>query len=239
MGKSSDCPEENTLLPINEEEDEDKIINNLTGKAKCVYDKLSATNNMQELLVDFFGNDAEFDLTFQLVSNLECGDSNNPNGCTSANYDYNSKNVVISIDEDLANSHSMLIIGKTIVHEAVHANLFLAVKKLNGGIVPKDVKFESLYEQYREKKGWQHEMMAENYISLMAEIIEDFHSELNDDTFKNYYDEWNWNDFYTKLAWTGLKNTTKGNQYYEQNGDQISIYYEAAKVNSTKTIDCN
>ncbi|MEE1962505.1 hypothetical protein V1387_07395 [Allomuricauda taeanensis] len=224
-----------TALTHNAEE----IINNLTGKAKCVYDKLSMTKSMQELLADFFGNDAEFDLTLQLVPNLVCGDSDSPSGCTSANYDHNSKKVVISIDKDYADNYSLLVIGKTIVHEVIHANLFLAVKKLNGGMTPNNTNFEALYEQYRNQKGWQHEFMSNHYVDLMAEALEEFHSQLNDDVFKSYYDNWDWDDFYTKLAWTGLKNTTKGQTYYELYEDQISIYYEAAKVNSTKTMDCN
>ena len=36
-GKNEDCLEEELLIPINEE---DKIFNNLSGKADCVYQKL-------------------------------------------------------------------------------------------------------------------------------------------------------------------------------------------------------
>lgn len=49
----------------------------------------------------------------------------------------------------------------TIIHEAIHANLFAAVVKLNNGTLPVDTKFATLYEAYRSKKGWSHEMMAD------------------------------------------------------------------------------
>lgn len=125
---------------------------------------------MKKLLTDFFGADAAFDITFKVVENLTCDSLNDPNGCTKASYSYSDKKVTISIDKAYANNPQTptLFIARTLVHEAIHANLFLAVKKLNGGVTPTNSDFGILYEQYRTKKNWQHEFMADRYVTLIA-----------------------------------------------------------------------
>jgi len=55
---------------------------------------------------------------------------------------------------DYINSNTPTIfLAQTLVHEAIHANLYAAVKKLNNGATRTDTSFESLYEDYRQLQG--------------------------------------------------------------------------------------
>ncbi|MEM9686082.1 MAG: hypothetical protein AAF934_04085 [Bacteroidota bacterium] len=219
-------------------------------KVRCTYTQLTKNTTINELLKDFFGEDADFDLTFKVEDNLTCDDASDPSGCTKASYSYSDKKVVISIDNQYINSTETptLFIARTLIHEAIHANLFLAVKKHNGGVTPTDSEFGILYEQYRKKKNWQHEFMADRYINLIANALKDVHPLLGDDTMintysnKSDYPNWNWDAFYTSIAWTGLlKNTTSGQIYLSdpENVEVLSLYYDSAKANATKIPNCN
>jgi hypothetical protein len=135
------------------------------------------------------------------------------------------------------------------LHEAIHANLFLAVKKLNGGVTPTNSDFGILYEQYRQKQNWQHHFMADRYINLIAGALQEVHPLLGDQSMingfsdKSNYPDWDWDEFYTNLAWVGLvKDTTAGENYLSNpnNAENLSsYYYEDAKANSTKIPNCN
>lgn len=137
-----------------------------------------------------------------------------------------------------------LFIAQTLLHEAIHANLFAAVKKLNNGVTPANSDFGILYEEYRQKRNWQHNLMADKYIDLIANGLREVHSLLNDQTFiENYNDNtlWNWNDFYEEVAWQGLYGTTKGQEHINapEYRNDVSLYLDGAKVNSTKTPKCD
>lgn len=61
--------------------------------------------------------------------------------------------------------------------------------KLNNGTVPVDTRFAALYEAYRSKKGWSHEMMADHYTGIMQHALKEVHPLLNDSRFLNGYDD--------------------------------------------------
>lgn len=124
----------------------------------------------------------------------------------------------------------------------MHANLFAAVVKLNNGTVPVDTSFEALYEEYRNLKGWQHEFMADHYTSLMQDALKVVHQNLDDQQFLNNYDNntlWYWSEFYEYLSFRGLKYTEKGEKYYTDNSEKISLYENDAQNLSTKGPNCD
>ena len=77
----------------------------------------------------------------------------------------------------------------------------------------------------------------------MAEALQEAHPSLNDQAFINsLYDyEMSLNDFYTCISYTGLSETEGLTIFLNDptNAQNYSISYEAAKVNSTKTPNCN
>ncbi|WP_298288762.1 hypothetical protein [uncultured Lutibacter sp.] len=215
-------------------------------KIYCTLNKLLTTTTIKSLLKDFFGSDADYDLVFKVEENLVCNGNSIVNGCTNANYDPTDNKVVISIDKDYINNTQTptLFLARTILHESIHANLYLAVKKLNGGTSPSNNDFSLLYEEYRQKKGWQHEMMADKYRNLIAQGLKNVHPLLGDQSFINYYSSntlWSWDKFYDELSWLGLYDTTIGQEHIQNPNYSIdaSLYVDGAKVNSTKTPKCD
>ncbi|MCC4226715.1 hypothetical protein [Zunongwangia profunda] len=209
-------------------------------KINCTYEKLIQGSSIADILIDFFGEDALSNVTFNVVEDLNCNGNNNATGCTTP---LAQNNYRIDIDKDYINDPSTptIFLAQTLVHEAIHANLYAAVKKLNNGIPPTDPSFEALYEDYRQLQDWQHEYMADHYTGIMQEAIREVHLNLNDDQFLNNYDNntlWDWDAFYEYISYRGLDRTEAGEEYFD-NAENISLYQDDTKTNSTKKPNCN
>ena len=209
-------------------------------KIDCTFLRLVEQKSIADILIDFFGEDALFNVTFNVVEDLNCNGNTNATGCTTP---LAQNNYRIDIDKDYINDPNTptIFLAQTLVHEAIHASLYAAVKKLNNGITPTDTSFEALYEDYRQKKDWQHEYMADHYTDIMQEAIREVHPNLNDDQFLNNYDNntlWDWDEFYEYISYRGLDRTEAGEEYFD-NAENISLYQDDTKTNSTKEPNCN
>lgn len=210
-------------------------------KINCTYEILEDNASIKQILKDFFGDDAMFDVTFVVVEDLVCDENRNITGCTTKLDDFNYQ---ISVDKDyiLNEKTPTIFLAQTLIHESIHANLFAAVVKLKKGIIPQDTNFEALYENYRVLKGWNHEFMADHYTSIMQEALKEVHPYLNDERFLNGYEDnslWDWNGFYEYVSYRGLDNTKAGADYFINNENAINLYEYGAKSNSTKTENCS
>lgn len=100
------------------------------------------------------------------------------------------------------------------------------------------------YEEYIQKKGWQHELIADKYRDLIIQGLKNVHPLLGDQSFIDYYNSntlWDWDKFYNELAWVGLYDTSKGIEHIQTLNYNLdaSLYFDAAKVNSTKDPNCD
>lgn len=112
------------------------------NKINCTYKQLLTENIIQELLTDFFGDNALFDVTLDIGNVSSCGYSDEAIGYTSKNTDGSYK---IVIDEEYINSNETptIYIAQILLHEAMHANLYAEVRRLSGSM-PSDTSFEAL-----------------------------------------------------------------------------------------------
>ncbi len=189
---------------------EDQIINELTEKAKCIYNKMiNSSDGFKQMIKKF---DGEFPVSHL---NLIMEDLGNTRGETRApNGAGNSPDYVITIAiNSNSNIHGVgyrpnLMTAKTIAHEVIHAEMFRKLLSLakQGNLnftgwssqqqkdyiisIKKD--FPGIYDYYRRHKNWQHQQMATHYRQTIAEIISDFD--------KNQHS----NQFYLDIAWEGL-----------------------------------
>lgn len=220
------------------------------NKINCTYQQLLKNTTIKELLDNFFGEDADYDLIFEVVTNLDCSsDGDIDQGCTTDNLESNGS-ITIKIDQAYINSDQTptLFLAHTIIHEAIHANLYLALYNHNNGStvnLPDINDFPAIYEQYRQMKGWQHEFMANHYVSLMAQTLQEVHPLLNDQAFinilSNNYSDLSLQEFYTSIAYLGLDETTGQTNYLsnQENSDNYNISFYAAQANATKTPNCD
>ncbi|MBD1259902.1 hypothetical protein HZY62_04830 [Maribacter polysiphoniae] len=172
---------------------EDHIDNYLTGKAKCVYDKLETTNgNLFKKTIAKFIDDPEYNLTFQN------GDCSRPgaDGCTNSD-DVN--NMVITIENI---NQSSLGIAALILHEGIHAEIHRYVSRYRSGVDPNNraqlLQYYAYYKGYSETINnpayrWlddaHHVYMIENYIKSIALAVR----EIDGNKYPlNYYMAYGW-----------------------------------------------
>lgn len=208
-------------------------------KVNCTYERIMEEGTIQEALRDFFGEDAPYDLTYNVVEDLNCNDKPNASGCTTQ---LNDGTYRIDLDKTYINDPKTptIFLAQTLIHESFHAKLFVEVLKIDSSVTS-DTKFEELYEKYRLHENWSHQVMAEYYTKMMQTALKEVHSQLNDSKFLNYYDDntlWDWNEFYEYVSYRGLDETVAGKAYFA-NAENVSLYESGAEVNSTKIPNCN
>lgn len=219
----------------------------LNPKTNCTYNQLNKNKTIKTLLNDFFGDDAKFDLNFEVINNLECNDAGNASGCTENWLEINGS-ITIKIDQDYVNSEKVptLFIARTIIHEAIHANLYLAIynyEKGNQANIPNIDDFPAIFAKYLSVRGLQHELMANLYVGLIANALKDVHPLLNDQGYINSLVDYDMSldDFYTNIAYVGLNGTAGQTNYLSdpENAANYSICYENSRNNSTTDANCN
>lgn len=218
------------------------------AKVYSTFNKLRQTNTFNQLLLNFQGDNSLIPLTFKVGNVANCAGNGDPNGCTQLKYDQlqngNAINgiITITIDENYINSQNtpILLLGKTIVHEAIHANISYYIYVIESGGDPNNSNFTTAYEAYRTTKGWQHNYMANFYLNTIQNALTQLHPLIGDQTFINYmnnsFPNIDWNDFYLKISTSGLHNTTYYNNLPQEVKDLINIYLYDTRTNSIKTI---
>ena len=184
---------------------EDKIIDELTGKAKCVYDMLKNTSGgFKNMIKKFDGDFPVSHLKFEINNSLPNGNY----GVTIPPEDYittiQMRNTQLANISDLGGAVAF-------AHEVIHAEIFrkmLSAAKqghLNLGLYTTQNRinymnslrdnFPGLYDYYwkRYRPTWNHNLMAQHYRSTIADIIEQF-----DNSSKN-------RQIYEDIAWAGLR----------------------------------
>ncbi len=174
---------------------EERIINGLTGKAKCVYDKIKELNLFKSTIGKFAkGN---YNLILKGWTQNAC---NNPSddGCTDAT-DLINGNITIYIQNI---QQGTLDLAATILHEGIHAELYKYVDEYQKGIDPNNRKnLLEYYFAYKVDNGGnrfatsnaQHQHMADAYITPIAEALRQL------DNYQYPIKD------YLSLAWDGLR----------------------------------
>lgn len=186
--------------------DDFQIFNFLTGRSDCLYQKLSVNSqNFKDMIQKFDGTFPVSHLTFSVNNTLE----DNVYGKTNLPDDYN-----ISIEMSNTQLAKISDLGGAvaIAHEIIHAEIFRKLlSAAQVGTLTPDASnmtiaqqinyvnslknnFPGLYDYYYERyhSTWNHDMMAQHYRSVIADIVQQFDNNSNS------------RQFYEDLAWAGL-----------------------------------
>jgi hypothetical protein len=201
---------------------EDRIINKLTGKEKCVYDKIKELDLFKSTIKKFQSND-NYNLT------IEMGDCDNTDtGCTDGD-DIENGNITIIMEEGV--NGRPLDFAADLLHEGIHAEIFKFVNENIKGIDTNDRKNLMYYYWLEKKEGdpryfeanYQHQHMADKYITPLIEAL----MKLDDNNYTS--------DYYLSFAWSGL--SKYGFDGYFENGqvvdltkDKLKEYGDKAKI---------
>ncbi len=182
-----------------------KIIDALTGKAKCLNALLNQNGNsfVQKLLSKFAGN-SEFDIqissqdkVYNPITNAEL------NGLTF--YSGTGKLIDIKISTSRIDAFASLEGARIILHEYIHADM---VRKLNTviDINSIDVKdFKQVFEKYEKNF---HSAMGALYVESMRDALKEFHKNVFPEDYQNYINYYGVppsDEVYEALAWGGLQ----------------------------------
>lgn len=186
---------------------EEKIINELTGKALCIYNKLKSSS------AGFKNAIKKFDGDFP-VSHLKFEIDPNESSNTRKAYTTPPSNYLISI---VLNGNSTkdasyqqrpnLMVAKTIIHEVIHAEMWRKILSImdNGGNLQgitrqqwidklSNSDYPGIFDFYTRfgTNGFQHPQMAANYRNVIADALQAFDNNANP------------RQLYEDLAWEGL-----------------------------------
>lgn len=194
---------------------DDEIINELTGKADCAYNKLlsSGVSNFHNMITDLFiefgdNNIGGRDLTFKMSSDLP----NDVGGKTQVDSD---GDYHILINENLMNTLSSIEVAAILVHEMAHAFLGKHYNNSNSS-------FTELYEKYINDTGIQnysHDIMKDQFINRMATAIRNYDSSI----FSSFED-------YKTLASQGV---------FELTDDQKDDLYAVKLISRNNDTNCD
>jgi len=203
-GTSSSSDDDNT--------EEDKIDDSeLEGKAKCIYNKLNQNSTgFVDAIKEFDGDFPVAHLKFTINNLLPSGNY----GITNPPENYW---IEIEMSNTQLNNISDLGGATAFVHETIHAEIYRKMLSAAqaGSLNPENMtiqeqvnyvnnlrnNFFGIYDYYVEnyKPTWNHNMMAEHYIEVIADIVGEFdNNNLNP-------------EIYEDIAWAGLRKLEDGN----------------------------
>ncbi len=196
-----------TLLP------EDQIFKDPSFEgttADCIYEKLKSIEGFGGLASKFEGLGTEFDVK------LKIGQTQNNTVNAETRYKGVGQPIEITFNQGKMN-RSAIQVGRTIVHEMVHAEMYRAINAANPTEVELDFRetFNAYVMMYRGSGDQQHNAMANEWVTEMGSILSDVHQQLDparSNSFKNlFYPNGIPDHFYESLAWEGLEGTLAWN----------------------------
>ncbi|MBO3096664.1 hypothetical protein [Gelidibacter pelagius] len=200
------------------------IINNLTGKAKCVYEKLEKSNSklFQETIGKFI-DDPRYNLIFK---NGKCNLGGTA-GCTNSQEISLTGNVVITIEQL---SGSVLENAAMILHEGIHAEIARYVQRHTTGEDPNNrARMFQLYKFYKESGVPSHHLdhpyMTLNYINPIASALRQLDG--------NKYPL----DYYKSFAWDGLRNWDVSSLLAIEQSVEFEKYRKIVESNTSLSCD--
>ncbi|WP_338838797.1 hypothetical protein [Flavobacterium ginsenosidimutans] len=181
-----------------------KIIDNLTGKAKCINGLLSTNgNNFVQNIFNQFTGKSEFNIEIVSLPKVYSSTNQEVNGTTG--FDKVNSLMTIEISTSRLDGLAALECARIILHEYIHADMYRKLNTTNS----KDIDasdFKKVFETYEN----QHNAMAQVYLSSMKDALKAFHKTVlstDYNNYVNYYGEVPSDAFYEALAWGGLKDS--------------------------------
>ena len=186
---------------------EEKIINKLTGKAKCIYAKIKVQNTVRKALNRFQDVNSPAKLKLESVSLGESfGNTIAPDENDLIKVQLNTDNGFWGVD-----FQPNVLVAQTLFHEIIHAEFYrqlvhavgegnytqITVGELHQALINK--KLYTLYEHVRRHRDWSHNFMANHYRDTIARVIQEYATGIA------VSDSQQPQQLYMNLAWRGLR----------------------------------
>lgn len=251
--------EESFLSPLNVDLELVKptVLNPEPEKVKfmCIFSKLTQSPTFKDLFLNTFGDNTRLHVKFKLddtlpdnVGGTTGGEQPNQGGIIDGILNLN---LLIRINKNHLNSthleaESSLEIAKNIMHEAIHAFLFVKKYSCEEGatlnILNNQLLGELINEYYDGSCSAgqeQHEFMFDYMIPTMETILNEIKDSLLSQELQSYVEQntiinsslginqaWNWNDCFTNISYSGLDSATSFISEISDNPSNNFIYEE-------------
>ncbi|RIV52376.1 hypothetical protein D2V93_04310, partial [Flagellimonas taeanensis] len=225
-GKSADCPEEETLLPINEEDFEEKIDDAaLKPCLKNILNDLKTLNKgVGHIVQKFAGNIPGFNWE------VKDGRLSGATGSTDppAHYNHSTGTITTTFDSQAWKQATDLSWARTMLHEGVHAYLAaeFAISRPNWIAT-----YPQMVAEWGRLKNWNavhHEEIARSIVNDIAVSLEEYGIRKGYKLSRQFYED---------MAWGGLQSTSTFNSLSSFTKNRISnvISVELTGKNLTNT----
>ena len=184
---------------------DDQIIVELTGKAKCIYEKLQElSNGFKNAIKKFDGDFPVSHIKFDINNSL-------PTGNYGVTLQPNNYSITIEMSNTQLGTISDLGAAVSFAHEVIHAEIFRKMFSAaqNNNLDPANMirqqqidyvnslkdNFPGIYDYYieRYRPNWNHNMMAQHYRNTIADIVQEFD---NNSLPRSVYED---------ISWAGLR----------------------------------
>ncbi|WP_430409135.1 hypothetical protein [Kordia sp.] len=234
----SETAQQEVIDNLIDEYDDYKILNELEGKALCVYNKLKSSSSGFKNAIKKFDGDfpvAHLKLESEILDGTAKGLTIPPANGTLI---INSPDYMIRIQINSSNNQyghpqrPNLLIAKTIIHEVIHAEMFRKLLSLakqghldfSGQSTEEQTNymisirgdFPGIYDYMRRYKDWQHQQMATHYRKTIAKMLQEF------DTGVAVPNNVEPQQLYMDLSWEGL--------IYENGSNAIQSWLQLPQV---------
>ena len=165
---------------------DDQIIVELTGKAKCIYEKLQElSNGFKNAIKKFDGDFPVSHIKFDINNSL-------PTGNYGVTLQPNNYSITIEMSNTQLGTISDLGAAVSFAHEVINAEIFRKMFSAaqNNNLDPANMirqqqidyvnslkdNFPGIYDYYieRYRPNWNHNMMAQHYRNTIADIVQEF-----------------------------------------------------------------
>ncbi|WP_055446142.1 hypothetical protein [Lacinutrix mariniflava] len=241
-------------------------------KFMCIYNKLTASPSFKNLFTNTFGESKEMNVKIKVTDSLII-DGESVNGvCRRENYNLDSSGNLESIELQIeinsnllsgSNSRTPFQIIKTILHEAIHAYLYVKILDCDQGSAIAQIdesKFENLIDLYFQNTCSQNQDQHDFMINFMLPTMIQILSEVKDSSIPDNQQEvlngfdflilseasngpltentiFNWSSLYHYLSLSGLHNTDAYNQIIPSN--TVNSYLKSVYLAKLNTLSKN
>ncbi|MCI2230530.1 hypothetical protein MC378_15245 [Polaribacter sp. MSW13] len=194
--------------------DDDQIINNLTGKADCTYQKLQSNSLLKNTLKKFVGENTPVNLIINQKSNLREDDDDNTSELVNGKTYYgNSYNITVSLNTEQSINRPSLAVARTILHEAIHADIYRKIKTTSGIYLDSSTgkwrlpdgsraHFPTLFDNFNEDpNNPHHNYMANYYRTAMEDGLKEFATSIGETHTDQFYKDFVWSGLLETKAW--------------------------------------
>lgn len=205
------------------------------AKFNKVYDELTKSPEFKKLFVDLFETNSRFNVKFEIAEHVyKDNDPSKEEVNATTTQDPVTKHITIRISKQvLISNNTKIEIAKTILHECIHAYLFVKANDPSAG-----TDFVTVFKNKYPTKNEQHYFMYDKMIPTMQKVLGEIRDLVTTPEGRALVEQrtmhptlmpltstpWNWTDYYKYVSINGFEETDCFKEDFPVDTDQWKLY---------------